>query len=144
IQEIGRICKAKSVLFHTDATQAVGKAPIDVEDMGIDLLSFSAHKMYGPKGVGGLYVRRRDPHVRLEPLFDGGGHEHGLRSGTLPVPLIVGFGVACDLSAGEMVEEAKRLTVLRDRLYRAIASRLDDVSLNGHPTKRLPGNLNLS
>jgi len=144
IQEIGRICKAKSVLFHTDATQAVGKAPIDVEEMGIDILSFSAHKMYGPKGVGALYVRRRDPRVRLEPLFDGGGHEHGLRSGTLPVPLVVGFGVACDLCAGETVEEARRLTALRDRLHRAIASRLDDVSLNGHPTKRLPGNLNLS
>ena len=102
IREIGRLCKRRGVLFHTDAVQAAGKIPLDVDEMGIDLLSLSAHKMYGPKGVGALYVRRREPHVRLEPLFDGGGHERGLRSGTLPVPNIVGFGKACELCAAEM------------------------------------------
>jgi cysteine desulfurase len=144
IQQIGRICKARGVLFHTDATQAVGKIPLDVVQMGIDLLSFSAHKMYGPKGVGALFIRRRDPHVRLEPILDGGGHEHGLRSGTLPVPLIVGFGVACDLCRDAMPAEADRLARLRDRLYQRIAKRVEGVSLNGHPTLRLAGNLNLS
>ena len=107
IREIGRLCKSRGVLFHTDAAQAAGKIPLDVDEMGIDLLSLSAHKMYGPKGVGALYVRRREPHVRLEPLFDGGGHERGLRSGTLPVPLIVGFGKACELCAAEMTGEAE-------------------------------------
>src|SRR5262249_57002532 len=96
IKALGRLCKERGVLFHTDAAQAAGKVPLDVNEMEVDLLSLSAHKMYGPKGIGALYVRRRDPHVRLEPLFDGGGHERGLRSGTLPVPLVVGFGVACD------------------------------------------------
>lgn len=143
IREIGRICKTMSVLFHSDATQAVGKVPMDVESMAIDLLSFSAHKMYGPKGVGALYVRRRDPHVRLEPQIDGGGHEHGLRSGTLAVPLIVGFGLACELCSREMVAESERLKKLRDRLQEAIASHLEGVTLNGHPTERLAGNLNL-
>jgi cysteine desulfurase len=112
--------------------------------MGIDLLSLTAHKMYGPKGVGALYVRRRNPHVRLEPLFDGGGHERGLRSGTLAVPLIVGLGVACDLCREEMPAEAERLTRLRERLREGIVGRLPDVFLNGHPAERLPGNLNLS
>jgi cysteine desulfurase len=144
IRDIGRLCKNRGVLFHTDAAQAAGKVPIDVEEMGIDLLSLSAHKMYGPKGVGALYVRRRDPYVRLEPLLDGGGHEHGLRSGTLPVPLIIGFGRACALCKSEMATEADRLGGMRDRLRRGIIEQLDEVRLNGHPTQRLPGNLNLS
>jgi len=144
IREIGQLCKQRGVLFHTDAVQAVGKMPIDVETLGIDLFSLSAHKMYGPKGVGALYVRRRSPHVRLEPLFDGGGHERGMRSGTLPVPLVVGFGRACELSGAEMTTEAERLNRLRERLQRGIMGRLTDVSVNGHPTQRLAGNLNLS
>ncbi len=132
------------MLFHTDAVQAVGKVPIDVEEMGIDLLSLTAHKLYGPKGVGALYVRRRDPRVRLEPLLDGGGHEGGLRSGTLPVPNVVGFGLACELAEKEMAAEAERLVQLRERLRTGLMDRLDAVFVNGHPTERLPGNLNLS
>lgn len=144
IRAIGRLCKNRGVLFHTDAVQAVGKVPVDVEDLGVDLLSLSAHKMYGPKGVGALYVRRHAPRVRLEPLFDGGGHEGGLRSGTVAVPNVVGFGMACILCQREMAGEAERLTRLRERLRQGILDRLDDVTLNGHPTERLPGNLNLS
>ena len=142
-REIGRLCKRRGVLFHTDAVQAAGKIPLDVDEMGIDLLSLSAHKMYGPKGVGALYVRRREPHVRLEPQIDGGGHERGLRSGTLPVPLIVGFGAACELCRSEMAEEAERLRALRERLRAGIQGQLEDMVLHGHPTERLPGNLNL-
>jgi cysteine desulfurase len=166
IEEISTVCKERGVLFHSDIAQAAGKIPIDVhspvrrrmtdvfrppgsrsseaEHRGIDLASLTAHKIYGPKGIGGLYVRRRDPHVRLEPIFDGGGHEGGLRSGTLPVPLIVGFGKACELCQQEMRAEAVRLTTLRDKLYQGITSRLSEVFLNGHPTERLPGTLNLS
>ena len=144
LAEIGRLCKQRRVLLHTDATQAVGKIPVDVEALQVDLLSCSAHKMYGPKGIGALYVRRRDPHVRLEPLFDGGGHERGMRSGTLAVPLIVGFGKACELAQAEMLAEMRRLAQLRDRLHDGLLANLDDVSLNGHPEHRLPGNLNLS
>jgi cysteine desulfurase len=144
IREIAKLCKERGVLFHTDAVQAVGKTPIDVEEMGTDLLSLTAHKMYGPKGVGALYVRRRNPHVRLEPLLDGGGHERGLRSGTLPVPLIVGFGVACELPAQEMSREADRLLRLREKLRSGIMDQLENTFLNGHPTERLPGNLNIS
>jgi cysteine desulfurase len=144
IAAIGRLCKERGVLFHSDAAQAAGKVPLDVEQMGIDLLSLSAHKMYGPKGVGALYVRRRDPRVRLEPQMDGGGQERGLRSGTSNVPGIVGFGVACELCQQELVGEASRLTNLRERLRRGIQEELSDVTLNGHPTQRLPGNLNLS
>lgn len=144
LQEIGLLCKSKGVLLHTDAVQAFGKAPFDVEAMGVDLASVTAHKLYGPKGVGALYVRRRDPHVRLAPLFDGGGHEQGLRSGTLPVPSIVGFGKACELCLHEGAAESERLLALRERLREGIQSQLDDVGLNGHPTLRLPGNLNLS
>jgi len=144
IKDIGAVCKERRVLLHTDATQAAGKILIDVEAMNIDLLSLSAHKMYGPKGVGALYVRRRNPHVRLEPLFDGGGHERGMRSGTLPVPNIVGFGTACSLCAEEMVGESQRLLSLRDRLLSGLMSNIDDCSLNGHPEQRLPGNLNVS
>ena len=144
IREIGRLCKERGVLFHSDAAQAAGKVPLDVEEMGVDLLSVSAHKMYGPKGVGALYVRRRDPRVRLEPQIDGGGQERGLRSGTSNVPAIVGFGVACELCRQEMAGEARRLTELRERLGRGIQDELCDVTFNGHPTERLPGNLNLS
>jgi cysteine desulfurase len=144
IEEIGRLCKERGVLFHTDAAQAAGKISLDVEAMGIDLLSLSAHKMYGPKGVGALYVRRREPRVRLEPIMDGGGHEGGLRSGTLPVPLVVGFGKACELCRQEMTAEAERLRGLRERLRGGIMDRLSDVYLNGHPSERLPGTLNLS
>src|SRR5262245_21275829 len=144
IAEIGKLCKERGVLLHTDATQAVGKIPVDVEAWQVDLLSLSAHKIYGPKGVGALYVRRRNPHVRLEPLFDGGGHERGLRSGTLPVPLIVCFGRACELAQAEMKDDVQRLIGLRDRLHQGLTSKLDQVTLNGHPRQRLPGNLNLS
>jgi cysteine desulfurase len=144
IADIGRLCKRRGVLFHTDAAQAAGKIPLDVEEMGIDLMSLSAHKMYGPKGIGALYVRRREPRVAVEPMLDGGGHERGLRSGTLPVPLIAGFGLACELCREEMTAEAGRLTQLRETLRESIQGQLEGVSLNGHPTERLPGNLNLS
>lgn len=144
IRALGRLCKERGVLLHTDAAQAAGKVPLDVEDMGIDLLSLSAHKMYGPKGVGALYIRRRDPRVRLEPQMDGGGQERGLRSGTSNVPGIVGFGVACELCHQEMASESVRLTDLRERLRQGIQEQLSDVKLNGHPAERLPGNLNLS
>src|SRR4051812_5990025 len=144
IKDIGRLCKQKGVLFHTDAVQAVGKIPVNVEEMGIDLLSLSAHKVYGPKGVGALYVRKRDPRVRLDAQIDGGGHERGMRSGTLAVQQIVGLGAACDLAREEMPAESQRLIRLREKLRRSIQDRLPDVYLNGHPTERLPGNLNLS
>jgi cysteine desulfurase len=144
IGEIGKLCKERGVLFHTDAVQAAGKVPLDVEAMGVDLMSLSAHKMYGPKGVGALYVRRRNPHVRLEPLFDGGGHERGMRSGTVNVPGAVGFGQACMLCSASMPEEAQRTRRLREQLHLGLNERLGDVSLNGHPTQRLPGTLNLS
>jgi cysteine desulfurase len=144
MEEIGKFCKDRDVLFHCDAAQAVGKIPIDVEAMQIDLLSVSAHKIYGPKGVGALYVRRRDPRVRLQPMMDGGGHERGMRSGTLPVPNIVGFGKACELCRAEMSEESGRIRRLRDSLRDGILAELEEVKLNGHPTERLAGNLNLS
>jgi cysteine desulfurase len=144
IAAIGKLCKERGVLFHTDAVQAAGTIPLDVEAMGIDLCSLSAHKIYGPKGVGALHVRRRNPYVRLEPILDGGGHERGLRSGTLPVPLIVGFGTACELCQQGRDAEAKRQTLLREKLRQGIMDRLEDVRLNGHPVERLPGNLNQS
>ncbi len=144
LADIGKVCKEKGVLFHTDAVQAVGKLPVDVQAMGIDLLSLTAHKMYGPKGVGGLYVRKKDPRVRLEPMIDGGGHERGMRSGTLPVPLIVGFGKAAELARTEMADEIARTFALRERLRTRIQDHLPESYLNGHPTERLPGNLNLS
>lgn len=144
IAEIGAVCKSKGVLFHTDATQAVGKIPVDVEAAGVDLLSASAHKMYGPKGVGYLYVRRRNPRVRLSPQLDGGGHERGMRSGTLNVPGIVGIGAASRLCRESMTEEVERLTQLRDRLSSGILERLELAVLNGHPTRRLPHTVNLS
>lgn len=144
LEAIGKVCKERGVLFHTDATQAVGKIPLDVEALGVDLLSLSAHKFYGPKGVGALYVRKRNPYVRLMPLLDGGGHEQGLRSGTLPTPLIVGLGRACEIAQAEMHDEAERVRSLRDRLWQGLSSRLDEVILNGHPIRRLTGNLNVS
>ncbi len=144
IAEIGRLAKERGILFHCDAAQAVGKIPLDVEAMGIDLLSTSAHKLYGPKGIGALYVRSRNPRVRLAPMLHGGGQERGLRSGTLNVPGIVGFGMACEIAAVEMAAEAERLRALRERLRQGIMEQLDQVHLNGHPEVRLPGNLNLS
>ncbi|MDQ6732885.1 MAG: IscS subfamily cysteine desulfurase [Nitrospirota bacterium] len=144
IKDIGKVAKEKGILFHCDATQGVGKIPVDVQDMGIDLMSFSAHKLYGPKGIGALYVRKKAPRVRIASQMDGGGHERGMRSGTLPVPMIVGFGKAVELCEQEMPTESKRLLAMRDRLQTAITSKLEEVYLNGHPTQRLPNNLNLS
>ena len=144
IREIGALCHDRGILFHTDATQAVGKIPLDVVADNVDLLSLSAHKMYGPKGVGALYVRRRDPQVRLSPLFDGGGHERGVRSGTLAVPMIVGLGEASAIASAEMEVESPRILALRERLHASISASVDQIRLNGHPTHRLAGNLNLS
>jgi len=141
---IGAICKQRGVLFHTDAVQAVGKVPFDAQALGVDLVSVSAHKLYGPKGTGALYVRKRKPRVVLESQIDGGGHERGLRSGTLNVPGIVGLGKACEIASLEMAEEGQRIRRMRDQLYERIRSRLDDLHLNGDLEKRLPGNLNLS
>jgi cysteine desulfurase len=144
IAEIGQLCHRRGIIFHTDAAQAVGRIPIDVQASGVDLLSLSAHKFYGPKGIGALYIRRRDPQVRLQPLFDGGGHERGFRSGTPAVPLIVGLGLAIDLALQQLPEESRRLHELRHRLHQRIADRVPGLRLNGHPTERLAGNLNLS
>jgi cysteine desulfurase len=144
LREIGRLAREKGILFHSDAVQAVGKIPVDVEDMGIDLLSLTAHKMYGPKGVGALYVRAAKPRVKLSAIIDGGGHERGMRSGTLNVPGIVGLGKACEIARIDLTAEAERLALLRERLREGIASELDEIYVNGHPTRRLPGNLNMS
>ena len=143
LAEIGALCRARGVLFHSDAAQAVGKVPVDVEAMGLDLLSISGHKVYGPKGIGALYVRRR-PRARLSPLFDGGGQERGLRSGTLPTPLCVGLGAAARIAGAEMAAEAERVLGLRRRFLAGIRARVPEVKLNGDAEKRLPGNLNLS
>ena len=143
LAEIGALCRARGVLFHSDGAQAVGKVPVDVEAMGLDLLSISGHKVYGPKGIGALYVRRR-PRARLSPLFDGGGQERGLRSGTLPTPLCVGFGAAARIALSEMTPEAERLLALRRRFLAGIRVAVPEVRLNGDPERRLPGNLNLS
>src|SRR5215475_5582013 len=143
LAEIGAICRERKVFFHTDAAQAVGKIPLDVNAMNIDMMSISGHKIYGPKGIGALYVRRK-PRVRLEAMIHGGGQERGMRSGTLPTPLIVGLGEACAIAQKEMPEEGKRLEALRDRLYKGITERLPEVYLNGDLAHRLPGNLNLS
>ena len=143
LAEIGRICAERGVALHTDATQALGKLPVDVGGLGVALLSASAHKLHGPKGVGILWVRRR-PRVRLTPLLHGGGHERGLRSGTLPVPLVVGFGEAMLLAEAEREAEAKRIAELRDRLWQRIQAEVPGTLLNGHPTRRLPNNLHLS
>ena len=144
IGEIGKITRERGVLFHTDAVQGVGKLPVDVETMHIDLLSLSGHKIYGPKGVGALYVRTKNPRVRLVAQMDGGGHERGMRSGTLNVPSIVGLGKACDLCRDGMADEAQRVLRLRERLREGLFSQLDEIFVNGHPVHRLPGNLNVS
>jgi cysteine desulfurase len=144
IHDIGAVCKARGVFFHCDATQAVGKLPIDVNVDGIDLLSLSGHKLYGPKGVGALFVRRKDPRVRLVAQIDGGGHERGYRSGTLNVPGIVGLGAACELARLELIEEGTRLSALRTRLERTIIENLNRVFTNGDVHHRLPGVTNLS
>ena len=144
LEAIGGICRERGVLFHTDAAQAVGKIPLDVERIGVDLLSMCAHKLYGPPGVGALYLRKRRPRLRLEPLVHGGGQERGHRSGTLPLPLIAGFAEAVDLCLAELERESARLRALRDRLWKQLSKGLDDLHLNGHPELRLPGNLNLA
>src|SRR5271154_2052063 len=144
VAEIGKLCRERGVIFHTDATQAVGKVPIDVNKMNIDVMSISAHKMYGPKGVGALYVRRKNPRVQISAIIDGGGHERGMRSGTLNVAGIVGLGKACAIACEEMSREAVQLSGLRDRLRDRIMSRLDETYINGTMEHRLPGNLNIS
>jgi cysteine desulfurase len=145
IEAIGAAIKARNpkCLFHTDAVQGVGKIPFDVEKARVDLASLTAHKMYGPKGIGALWVRRK-PRVRIDPLIDGGGHERGMRSGTLPVPMIVGFGKAAEIAKAEMADEAIRIRALRDRLYQGITAKLTDTYVNGSMEHRLPGNMNIS
>ncbi|MEM9484366.1 MAG: cysteine desulfurase family protein [Cyanobacteria bacterium P01_F01_bin.116] len=140
LEQIGALCQDRDILFHTDAAQAIGKVPLDVQAMNIHLMSMTAHKVYGPKGIGALYVRRRQPRVNLAPQLHGGGHERGLRSGTLYPPQIVGFAKAIELAVAEMNQEAERLVELRSQLL----NQLSDIHLNGHPTQRLPGNLNVS
>ncbi|GJN34164.1 hypothetical protein PR202_gb22807 [Eleusine coracana subsp. coracana] len=143
LEEIGRICKEKGVPFHTDAAQALGKIPIDVNKMGIGLMSLSAHKIYGPKGVGALYLRRR-PRIRVEPQMSGGGQERGIRSGTVPTPLVVGFGAACEIAAKEMDYDHRRAAALQQRLLDGIRAQVDEVVINGSMEHRYPGNLNIS
>lgn len=143
LAEIGAICRERNVLFHTDAAQAIGKISLDVQALKIDLMSLTAHKVYGPKGIGALYVRRRNPRVQLAPQQHGGGHERGMRSGTLYTPQIVGFGKAVEISLQEQARETQRLTQLRQRLWEQL-SQLEGIHLNGHSIQRLPGNLNIS
>jgi cysteine desulfurase len=143
-REIGKLCRERGILFHTDGVQAVGKVPIDVNKDNIDLMSITAHKIYGPKGVGALYVRRKNPRVQISAIIDGGGHERGMRSGTLNVPGIVGLGKACAIASEDMAKEAQYLSGLRDRLKDSIMSRLDETYINGSMEHRLPGNLNIS
>jgi cysteine desulfurase len=144
IQEIGKIAKEHGIIFAVDGVQAAGKVPVDVQKDNIDLLAISAHKMYGPKGVGALYVRRRNPRVQLSAIIDGGGHERGMRSGTLNVPGIVGLGKACELCQQEMAQESERIRGLRDRLRKGLEAKLDEVFINGSMEHRLPNNLNMS
>ena len=144
ITEVGEIAEKYGILFHSDATQGIGKVESDVNQLKVDLMSFTAHKMYGPKGIGALYLRKKDPPIQLYPLLHGGGQENNIRSGTLNVPGIVGFGAACELCKQEMAEEAKRITALRERLYHGLSKQIDLIRLNGHPTNRIPSNLNLS
>ncbi|KAK9105239.1 hypothetical protein Scep_022083 [Stephania cephalantha] len=143
VEEIGRICKEFGVPFHTDAAQALGKVPIDVEKMNVSLMSLSGHKIYGPKGVGALYMRRR-PRIRVEPQMNGGGQERGIRSGTVPTPLVVGMGAACELAAKEMEYDGKRISTLQERLLQGIREKIDGVVVNGSTERRYAGNLNLS
>ncbi len=143
LKEIGALCRQRKIFFHTDCAQAIGKIPLDVEDMNIDLMSISGHKIYGPMGIGALYVRRR-PRVRLVAMINGGGQERGMRSGTLPSPLCVGLGAACAIAEKEMGAETERLRLLRDRFYEAITTRLSEIYLNGDLEHRIPGNLNFS
>lgn len=142
IDEIGKLCRSKGVYFHSDAAQAIGKIPVDVAN--IDLMSISGHKIYGPKGIGALYIRRRNPRVRMRPVMDGGGQERGLRSGTLPTPLIVGLGKAAELAISEMERDRKHIDALSQRLYQGLMNRLPEVTLNGSVSKRYCGNLNMS
>jgi cysteine desulfurase len=144
IEEIGKLCRERGVLFHSDATQAVGKVPIDVNKQNLDLISISGHKMYGPKGVGALYVRRKNPRVQVSAIIDGGGHERGMRSGTLNVPGIAGLGKACAIASEEMAQESCKLAGLRNRLRDRLLEQLDEVFINGSMEHRLPGNLNIS
>jgi cysteine desulfurase len=144
IAEIGKIAKEKGVLFHSDGVQAIGKIPVDVQADNIDMLSMTAHKIYGPKGVGALYVRRRNPRVQLSSILDGGGHERGMRSGTLNVPGIVGFGKACEICMNEMATESARMIALRDRLRKGLEAKLDETYINGTMEHHLPNNLNMS
>ncbi|HWB18712.1 MAG TPA: aminotransferase class V-fold PLP-dependent enzyme, partial [Phycisphaerales bacterium] len=144
VPEIGKLCHSKDVIFHTDATQWVGKMPTNVERDNIDLLSWSGHKIYGPKGVGALYVRRKKPRVRLEAIIDGGGHERGMRSGTLNVPGIVGFGKACELCGAEMDKDGARLLKLRKKMEKELTGRMEVVQINGHAERRLPHLTNMS
>lgn len=144
VEEIGKMCRERGVLFHSDAVQALGKVPLDVNKMNLDLVSLTAHKLYGPKGCGALYVRRRNPRVQISAIIDGGGHERGMRSGTLNVPGIVGFGKACEISRLEMAQESARIAALRDRLKDKLTAALDQVFINGSMEHRLPGNLNIS
>jgi len=144
IQEIGKIAKERGIIFAVDGVQAVGKIPVDVQKDNIDILAISAHKIYGPKGVGALYVRRRNPRVQLSAVIDGGGHERGMRSGTLNVPGIVGLGKACEVAQQEMAQEGARLLALRERLRKGLEAKLDEVFINGSMEHRLPNNLNMS
>jgi cysteine desulfurase len=144
VAEVGRLTRERDIVLHTDAAQAVGRIPVDVERLGVDLLSLTAHKLYGPKGIGALFVRRRRPALQLAPILHGGGHERGLRSGTLPVPLCVGFGEACAIAARELHSEGTRVGELRDRLWRRLSEGLEGIHQNGATDRRLPGNLNVS
>ncbi len=144
LEEIARVTREYGALFHTDAAQSVGKLVVDVDRLGVDLLSLTAHKLYGPKGMGALYLRRRSPVIRVAPSLYGGGHERGMRSGTLPVALCVGLGRACQIAGHEWETDAKRVLLLRDRLWQRLSTELDEVWLNGHPENRVAGNLNLS
>ena len=144
VKEIGELCRKHKVLFHTDAVQAIGKIPVNVDEMNIDLMSLSGHKMYGPKGVGALYVRRRNPRVRVEALIDGGGHERGMRSGTLNVAGIVGMGKAAEVAHKKLEAEQTRTTELRNKMWTRLQEELDELYLNGDEKERLPGNLNIS
>jgi cysteine desulfurase len=144
VEEIGKICSSRNIVFHTDASQALGKIPIDVKKMNIDMMSITAHKMYGPKGVGALYVASKSPKLNLEEQMHGGGHERGFRSGTLNVSGIVGFGKACGISKNIITEESKKLTNFRNKILKNFVTNIEGCSLNGHPEKRLPNNLNVS